>query len=54
MIKNISHFIKETATKLNKQPFIERENTDIHKFPLNSKQCLYIIDSQKSKITYQK
>jgi DNA-binding CsgD family transcriptional regulator len=54
MIKSINEFIKEVALKLSEQPFTGRDNADIHKFPLNSKQCLYIIDWQSSTVVYQK
>jgi DNA-binding CsgD family transcriptional regulator len=54
MVQNNSRFITEAATKLNDQPFDGRNLSDIHKFPLNSKQCLYIVDWQDSTIPYQK
>lgn len=54
MVKDISQFISTTASKLNSLDFHETDFSDIDNFPLNSKQCLYVIDWQDSKISYQR
>ena len=54
MIKDISEFIANTASKLHSNSFQETDFSHIKNFPLNSKQCLYVIDWQESKVSYQR
>ena len=54
MVKDISEFISSTASKLNSLDFHETDFSDIDNFPLNSKQCLYVICWQNSKVYYQR
>lgn len=54
MLTGISEFINNTAFKLNNLDFSESDFSKIDNFPLNSKQCLYVVDWQDSKISYQR
>jgi predicted transcriptional regulator len=54
MIKSDPKFISEIASKLRALDFHKNDFQNINNFPLNSKQCLYIIDWQDGKVSYQK
>ncbi|MFV9550476.1 LuxR C-terminal-related transcriptional regulator [Algibacter sp. PT7-4] len=54
MIKTNSNFINEIASKLKTLDFHKNDFSNIENFPLNAKQCLYVIDWQDAKISYQR
>tara|TARA_R110002096_G_scaffold56474_5_gene144121 strand:- start:1639 stop:2373 length:735 start_codon:yes stop_codon:yes gene_type:complete len=54
MIQAIPLFIYETASKLKKLAYHANDFSSVDSFPLNSKQCLYVIDWQEAKLSYQR
>jgi DNA-binding CsgD family transcriptional regulator len=54
MIKSNRKFISEITSKLKELDYHKNDFENIDNFPLNSKQCLYVIDWQDGKVSYQK
>mgnify|MGYP001825985486 CR=1 FL=1 len=54
MIQPNPKFIRETSSKLKKLNFHKNDFSSINNFPLNTKQCLYVVDWQDSKVSFQR
>ncbi|MBC3758815.1 PAS domain-containing protein [Hyunsoonleella sp. SJ7] len=54
MAKPNKDFIKETNSELNGAPHPPTDFSSINNFPLNLKQCLYVVDWQDGKISFCK
>ncbi len=54
IIKAIPEFIDETSSKLSNLNYHKKDFSSIQNFPLNATQCLYVIDWQKSEVSFQK
>ncbi len=54
-INNINHYLIEIKKKLSsRSPAYSKSPDDLKNYPLSVGQCLYIIDYQRNKITFQK
>lgn len=54
MTKKTHEFIKDTAFNLKDQAFNQGDFTALDNFPINTKQCLYVVDWQNSNTSYQR
>lgn len=54
MIKSIPSFISDISSKLKNLDYHENNFSTINNFPLNAKQCLYVIDWQNAKVSFQR
>lgn len=54
MITPSKDFAEETASRLKLFESVSSDFSDIDKFPLNSKQAIYVVDWQKSRISYHR
>lgn len=54
MTKNVNHFITDIASKLNTHDVQKPDVYNLDQIPINSKQCIYVVDWQNSVISYQR
>lgn len=54
MNEDILLFVNDISSKLNNLYYTKKEFSIIHSFPLNSKQCIYVVDWELSVISYQR
>ncbi|MDO7171470.1 LuxR C-terminal-related transcriptional regulator [Mariniflexile sp. AS56] len=54
MIQPTSIFISEISSKLKLLDLSQNDFSNIKNFPLNAKQCIYVIDWQEARVSFQK